>query len=68
MNIGVILIIFCLLSFSFGIIISGIKSIGTENIKDDNFTKEKQRIRNNYNIFYGIVILLILLFLLYKEI
>ena len=68
MSIEKIFIYFCLLSFSVGIIISGIKSIGTENIKDDEFTKAKQRIRNNYSIFYGIVILLILLFLLYKEI
>lgn len=68
MNTGKIFILFCLLFISIRTIISGIKSIGTEKIKDDDFTKNKQRIRNNYSIFYRVVILLILLFFIYKEI
>jgi hypothetical protein len=74
MNIGVILIIFCLLSFSIWTIISETKSLNNENSENDEndendkFEKSKGKIRSIDSLFYGIVLLIIAIFLIYNQI
>jgi small-conductance mechanosensitive channel len=71
MNIGIILIIFCLLSFSVWIIISETKSLNNKNIandENDEFAKSKRKIRSIDSLFYGIVLLIITVFLIYNQI
>jgi Na+/H+ antiporter NhaC len=71
MNIGVILIIFCLLSFSVWTIISETKSLNNENSENDEndkFEKSKGKIRSIDSLFYGIVLLIIAIFLIYNQI
>jgi Na+/H+ antiporter NhaC len=71
MNIGIILIIFCLLSFSVWTIISETKSLNnknSENEENDEFAKSKRKIRSIDSLFYGIILLIIAIFLIYNQI
>jgi hypothetical protein len=49
-------------------IISETKSLKNENNGNDEFAKSKRKIRSVDSLFYGIVLLIIAIFLIYKQI
>lgn len=57
------LLLFCIL-----FIIYELKSIEKKNPDDDELTNSKKKIRGIDSLFYAIVILIIILYLIYKEI
>jgi Na+/H+ antiporter NhaC len=68
MNFEKIFIYLGLLLLCILFIIYELKSIDKKNSDDDEFTNSKKKIRGIDSLFYVIVILIIILYLIYKEI